>query len=293
MAGLKEIKTRIKSVTNTKKITYAMKLVSAAKLGKAQDAVKRSKDYIDGIKGLLSQVLASQSSEGFSHPLAEVRDNPKKARVIVIGANRGLCGAYNTRVNQGIASFISESKKSKIETELVILGKKPAEFCRAEGIKYQVSYEELSDEPASWPLEQVCVEAEDDFLQGKIDALYVIYTNFKSALSQNVVTDQLLPLSANDFQSQSEGNNSGSTLFEPSIQQVFMELLPRIMRTRVRQASQNAKASEHGSRMAAMDNATKNAGDLMESLTLTHNKLRQTGITNQILDIVGGAEAAK
>ncbi|MCB0337328.1 MAG: ATP synthase F1 subunit gamma [Bdellovibrionales bacterium] len=295
MGGLKEIKTRIKSVTSTKKITYAMKLVSAAKLGKAQDAVKRSREYTDGLKKLLAELVAAQQGSDFTHPLTEAKPHTKRVKLIVLGANRGLAGPYNTRINQKCEQFLREQQAKGVAVETVIFGKKPAEYFRAQEMSYEQAYEDLSDSPDEWPLEDECMKAEQEFLDGSIDELHLIYTKFKSAISQTLTADMLLPMSAQFIQDEigEQERASGLTLFEPSIKEVFRAVLPRIMRSRVRQASQDAKASEHGSRMAAMDNATKNAGELIDSLTLTHNKLRQASITGEILDIVGGAESSK
>lgn len=294
MAGLKEIRRRLKSVKNTKKITSAMKLVAAAKLRKTQEAVVRSRAYTDALKGVLSQL---QGGSEFSHPLLEARETVKRVRVLVLGASRGLCGGFNTNVNRRVDALHKEiaAKHPGCEIDTVILGKKPAEHYRRIGPTLPDAQENLSDDPTNWPTQQVCQDQEIAFLKGEIDELYVVYTRFRSAISMIATSERLLPLDKEVLASANatSGAAVGVTLFEPNPQRVFDAVVPRIVRAIVRQASFDTKASEHASRMTAMDNATKNASELIHALTLKFNKLRQTGITSQLLDIVGGAEALK
>jgi F-type H+-transporting ATPase subunit gamma len=294
MAGLKEIRRRLKSVKNTKKITSAMKLVAAAKLRKTQEAVVRSRAYTDALKGVLAQL---EGGNEFTHPFLEARPEVKRVRVIVLGANRGLCGGFNTNVNRKVDALYKEiaAKHPGCSINTVILGKKPAEHYRRIGRQYLTANETLSDDPTNWPIQETCQRLEVDFLKGEFDELYVIYTRFRSAISMIATSERLLPLDKENLAvvNASPEAATGTTTFEPNTQRVFDAVVPRIVRAIVRQASFDTKASEHASRMTAMDNATKNASDLIHSLTLKFNKLRQTGITSQLLDIVGGAEALK
>lgn len=296
MAGLKDIKRRLKSVNNTKKITSAMKLVSAAKLRKTQDAVVRSRAYTEALRGILGQL---QAGSEFSHPLLEARESVKKVRVLVLGGQRGLCGGFNTNTNRKIEALFQEIAKKHPGAAIstVILGKKPAEYYRRIGRQYLESVEDLADDPNNWPTQEICQRLEVDFLKGEFDELYLVYTRFRSAISTVPTAERLLPLDRESLASttatKSADAASGVTLFEPNPQRVFDAVVPRIVRAIVRQAAFDTKASEHASRMTAMDNATKNAKELIHSLTLKRNKLRQTGITSQLLDIVGGAEALK
>lgn len=294
MAGLKEIRRRLKSVNNTKKITSAMKLVSAAKLRKTQDAVVRSRGYTDSLKGVLAQL---QGGNEFSHPLLEARPSVKKVRVLVLGGSRGLCGAFNTNVNRKVDALLKElsQKYPGAEVSSVLMGKKPAEFYRRVGRSYVEAIENLPDDPNGWPIQEVCQRLEVDFMRGDFDELHIVYTRFRSAISTVPTSEVLLPLSRDSVSATTEdsGLASGVALFEPNPQRVFDAVVPRIVRALVRQAAFDTKASEHASRMTAMDNATKNAKELIHSLTLKRNKLRQSGITSQLLDIVGGAEALK
>ena len=296
MAGLKEIRRRLKSVNNTKKITSAMKLVSAAKLRKTQDAVVRSRAYTEALRGILGQL---QSGSEFSHPLLEPRAAVKKIGILVLGGQRGLCGGFNTNTNRKVEALYQELAKKHPGAQIsaILLGRKPAENFRRIGRKYQESFETLSDDPNLWPTQEVCQRLEVDFLKGEFDELYLVYTRFRSAISTVPTSERLLPLDKEALASSTSAKSaqaaSGVTLFEPNPQRVFDAVVPRIVRAIVRQAAFDTKASEHASRMTAMDNATKNAKELIHSLTLTRNKLRQSGITSQLLDIVGGAEALK
>ncbi len=295
MAGLKEIRRRLKSVNNTKKITYAMKLVSAAKLRKTQDAVVRSRAYTEALRGVLAQL---QAGSEFSHPLLEARTPVKRVRIFVLGAGRGLCGGFNTNTNRRVEALYGElrAKYPGVEISSVILGKKPAEYYRRTNKSYIEAIEVLSDDPNNWPTQEICQRLEVEFLKGEFDELHLVYTRFRSAMSTIPTAERLLPLNRELLATTTTVGASvatGITLFEPNPQRVFDAVVPRIMRAIVRQAAFDTRASEHANRMTAMDSATKNAKDLIHSLTLTRNKLRQTGITSQLLDIVGGAEALK
>jgi len=295
MAGLKEIRRRLKSVNNTKKITYAMKLVSAAKLRKTQDAVVRSRAYTEALRGVLAQL---QAGSEFSHPLLEARTPVKRVRIFVLGAGRGLCGGFNTNTNRRVEALYGElrAKYPGVEISSVILGKKPAEYYRRTSKSYIEAIEVLSDDPNNWPTQEICQRLEIEFLKGEFDELHLVYTCFRSAMLTIPTAERLLPLNRELLATTTTVGASvatGITLFEPNPQRVFDAVVPRIMRAIVRQASFDTRASEHANRMTAMDSATKNAKDLIHSLTLTRNKLRQTGITSQLLDIVGGAEALK
>jgi len=292
--GLKEIKRRLSSVNNTKKITYAMKLVSAAKLKKSQEAVQSSREYTNALNELLRELLAELDAGAISHPLMEAKAKVSKIRYLIIGGNRGLSGAYNANINKAVEAFLVDKKKSSPEVSLepVIIGKKPADYFRRKNKPYLKSYEDLVEDARQWPVEDICKEFEMDFLSDEVDEVYAIYTKFKSAMSMNVMVERLLPMDADLF---SAGEQKpilmGKKIFEPSPDEVFSAIIPRIMRSRVRQFCLDAKASEFGSRMTAMDAATKNAGELADKLKLTYNNLRQANITSELLDIIGGAEA--
>ncbi len=296
MAGLKDIKRRIRSVKNTKKITYAMKLVSAAKLRKAQDAVKAAREYTDALGELLGQVLSGDVAN--NHPLMNERKEIKNIILLVVGGSRGLCGGYNTNVNKNVELTLKRLQESNPEAKIesILIGKKPVEHYKLMKRTPLDTYIELPEDANKWPIDEICAVLEGKFLNEEVDEVHMLYTRFKSAMSQDVISEKILPVSASSLgevtSSTEESEESQvEAIFEPSAAAVFEAIIPRVLRTMVRQAGLDAKASEHGSRMVAMDAATKNAGELADKLTLTHNKLRQTAITAELLDIIGGAEA--
>jgi F-type H+-transporting ATPase subunit gamma len=301
MAGLKDIKRRIKSVKNTRKTTYAMKLVSAAKLRKAQDAVLASRAYADTISELVSRLSAGSQGEELSHPLMKVSSEVQRVLFVVVGASRGLCGGYNANIDKAVRQYSKacREKYAGVEIDFLVFGKKPAEALKKLRIQPVQTHLDLPDSVALWPLEETGKFIERSFLDGHYQEVRLIYTRFRSPVSMNPVNETLLPMSPEEAVSEADDSSlssptaGGTQLLEPSASQVFEATLPRILRIKLQQACMNAKAGEHGSRMVAMDNATKNAGELAKSLTLLHNRLRQSAITGELLDIVGGAEALK
>jgi F-type H+-transporting ATPase subunit gamma len=293
MAGLKEIKRRLRSVRNTKKITYAMKLVSAAKLRKAQESVVRTREYSNAMNDLLAMLVRETKSLDLAHPLMETRAEVKTICLLVIGGGRGLCGGYNTNVNKMVESTIRSltARHPQATIKSVIVGKKPAEYYRRVRRDYVEAHENLGEDANLWPVEEISRRIELEFAAGNYDEVHVIYTRFKSAISMIPTCEKLLPLEAAGLVGETSGSAAGNAIFEPSARDVYGAIIPRIVRMKVRQAALDAKASEQGSRMTAMDAATKNAGDLSYALQLKFNKVRQSRITSELLDILGGAEA--
>ncbi len=311
MASLREIRLRVDSVKNTKKITYAMKLVAAAKLKRAQEAAQRGRAYTDQLNQMVSALVAELGTDGISSPFFASQENSHasskaKALIVVFGGARGLCGGYNTNLNRQLELWIKEQSERR-DVEIVIVGRKPAEYCRRVGRSYVKAFEDAPEDAAKWPIEETAKIIEEKFLAGEVSEVHFLSTKFKSAISMTPTVTKLLPMDASALIStatvasgtssgtaqdtKAEASNSGLTLFEPSAQEVFAAILPRLLRSKLRQGAFDAKASETGARMTAMDAATKNAGELIEKLTRLRNKLRQNGITSQLLDIVGGAEA--
>lgn len=292
--GLKAIKRRRNSVSNTRQITRAMKLVSAAKLNRAQEAVTRSREYSNSLAEVMRKLLKEIDPSEINHPLMQSRTEVKKVQILVIGGSRGLCGAYNTNINKAVEAAIRERKAKGLELDSILVGKKPAEYYRRVKHEYSVSYEELPENPNLWPIQEISQRVQNDFISGKVDEVILIYTEFKSVMSQRVKVERLLPFGideSNTASAEVSEEVSSLTIFEPSKREVFSAIIPRLMRMKVQQAALEAKASEHASRMTAMDAATKNAVELSEKLKLLFNRLRQSRITSELLDIVGGAEA--
>lgn len=294
MAGLKEIKRRLKSVKNTKKITYAMKLVAAAKLQKVQEKVFALQRYQETLAQIFTQTLQSLEGREVELKLLEKRDEIKNIRLIIIGGSRGLCGGFNTNLNKKIKEVLSTLKEqyqdANIETEL--LGKKVYEFFKREKIEPSVVYENLGENISLWPVDEILESAKNDFLTKKIDKVYILYTKFRSALSVVPTLDELLPIDKESVTSKLNFNPA-LIVFEPAKEKLLEDLLPKFLRIKFMQTALDSNASENGSRMTAMDSATSNANDLMAKLQLNYNKLRQSAITSELLDIIGGAEALK
>ncbi len=296
MSGLKAIQRRITSVRNTKQITRAMKLVSAAKLRRAQDAAVTGRAYRLKLDQVLRKVL-KQIPETFSHPMLERRAEVKKRRVIVISGERGLCGAYNANVikavqaNEGVA--IEQGK-----VEFSPIGKQAASACKRFGWTTTPLMEDLGDDAINWQVSALSAGLLRDYAEGRIDEVVVYYTKFVSAMTQIVTREQILPfggdLEAGSGETSEEGAEAASvTLFDPAPEEILVRLLPVLLGMSIRQAALESKASEHAARMTAMDSATRNADDLIGSLKLFYNRARQTAITRELIDIVGGTEAIK
>lgn len=284
MAGLKELRRRIKSVSNTKKITYAMKLVSATKLKRAQHAVLNANQYAGAIRQILNQALAGADLDKFHHPLITQTTEVKKVCLVVVGANRGLCGSFNSGINQTIQKFIKS--KTGVQVDLKILGKKPVEFAEKRKLKIDWKAVDLMDDPLTWDATGLSVQLANEFVEKKYDEIYVLYTKFKSAISVSPKVERLLPIELPEL-----ADPNLTTIFKPDLETIFNELFPQVLSINILQAFLDSKASEHGSRMTAMDSATKNAGELVSTLQLKANKLRQSGITGELLDIIGGAKS--
>jgi F-type H+-transporting ATPase subunit gamma len=324
MAGLKEIKRRLTSVKNTKKITYAMKLVAAAKLRRVQEEVTGFRKYRDSLyilhdelqivrndkqvngstNSLIKRSTPKTTQEG-SELLYEERDEIKSIQVLIFGGFRGLAGGYNSNINKVIDSAIKDltARYPNATISAIVIGKKACEYVQKRGIAIAKSYDRLPEAISKWPLQEISTEVVADFWVGNIDKAFIIFTEFKSALSQSVVVNQLLPFSILNHSDYNDRNGKDldqslhskvqtrNIIYEPSLSELLSQVIQRIVKAELVYAALNAQASEHGSRMTAMDAATRNASDLVNSLRLTYNKLRQSGITAELLDIIGGAEA--
>lgn len=297
MAGLKEIKRRLKSVKNTKKITYAMKLVSAAKLQKVQEKVVASSRYLEVLTDIFSKVLNSLENKNLNFSLLEKREEIKTVRLVIIGGSRGLCGGFNSNLNKKIKQTLDELKAqypdSNIET--YIIGKKVVEYFKRVKItptKIIDKDEKAKDGVSEYPIEEIMQTMKEDYINKKVDKVYFLYTKFKSALSVTPTLDEVLPLKSSDVLNNKKYDAS-LIVYEPKNEELLEKLLPKFLKIKVLQIVLDSVASENGCRMTAMDSATNNANDLMARLQLNYNKLRQNAITSELLDIIGGAEALK
>jgi len=294
MPNLLDIRRRIKSVKNTQQITKAMKMVSAAKLKRAQDRVVMARPFANKMAEVLGE-LAQRTDQDFHHPLLDLRGD-QRYLLVLITADKGLCGAFNTNLTKAAQAFIRENPDKTIE--LMTIGRKGRDFFRNRhatitseflGItgKGRVEFSEAL-EIAQSIIKQYTEDKE-------IDKVFLIYNEFKSVLSQRVVLEQLLPVSrAEAGQEEGKPQQAASLvdyIYEQPPEQMFSTLLPRLIETQIFRALLESVASEHGARMTAMDSASKNASELIESLTLNMNRIRQAAITNEIIEVVSGAAA--
>ena len=288
MATLKAIRKRITSVKNTQQITKAMKMVSAAKLRRAQDAAVQARPYAEKMAELLQNVSARVSSE--AHPLLAGREE-KKIQLVLFTSDRGLCGGYNANLIRTAEAFIRQHSAEK-EIELTLVGRKGADHFRRRGAKIRARYGDILQKPADELATEIGEKLIDCFVKGETDAVYIVYSQFRSALSQVPTVEKLLPVALAET-SEAEAEQQTEYIYEPSVAELLASLLPRVSGVAVQRALLEATASEHGARMTAMESASGNAAKMIGSLTLQMNRARQAAITRELLEIVGTAEALK
>ena len=288
MATLKAIRKRIGSIRNTQQITKAMKMVSAAKLRRAQEAAVAARPYAEKMIELLKNVGARVSSE--AHPLLRVREE-KKLHLVLFTSDRGLCGGYNANLIRAAEAFMRKNAGDK-EIELTLVGRKGADYFRRRRANIADRYIGILATPAEELAAQIAQKLINRFVGGETDAVYILYSRFRSALSQVPTLEKLLPVALTDV-NVTAGQQQTEYLYEPGVQELLASLLPRITEVAAQRALLEAIASEHGARMTAMDSATSNASKMMGSLTLQMNRARQASITRELMEIVGTAEALK
>ena len=284
MANLKEIRSRITSVGSTMQITSAMKMVSAAKLKRAQDAITKMRPYANKLSELLENLSANlDSSDGGVY--AQKREK-KNVLLVTITSNRGLCGGFNASIIKQALMLIKNEYKD-VNTKILSVGKKSSEYFEKNGFdvvsKHDTLFTELSFENVS----KLAIDIMEKFIAADYDKVILIYNRFKNAATQIVTSENYLPIQSTT----SVANASGDYIFEPQKQEIVERLIPKSLKTQLFKAILDSHAAEHGARMTAMHKATDNAGELKKELTLNYNKARQAAITGEILEIVGGAEA--
>jgi F-type H+-transporting ATPase subunit gamma len=297
MPSLKAIRTRIGSVKNTRKITRAMKLVSAAKLRRAQEAIIAARPYANSLTQVVSELAQVAGTE--SHPLFEDRTAKadhasKKAAIVVFSSDRGLAGAFNSSVIKKVEAVVETDLGAFGEISLRIIGKKAnSHFVRRNA--NIASYDPAPGGPTALQLaRETATRIIDDFLSGKVDRVYMVYNEFRSAISQGVTIKQVLPVVPEAVQAaQPDAGPGVDYVYEPDKQTLLANLVPLYVQIVLYRAALESIASEFGARMTAMENATKNAGEMIQRLTLQYNRARQAAITKELAEIVGGAEALK
>ncbi len=286
MANLKEIRGRISSISSTMQITSAMKMVSAAKLKKAQDAIVMLRPYSEKLQEIIENVSAASDADNISE--FAVEREVKKVLFIAVTSNRGLAGAFNSSVIKELNTQFSSQES--VELEILTIGKKAFDAMRKNRTVYE-NHSSLFDNLSFDHVSNMTEKVMADFKAGKFDKVYVVYNKFINAATQEVVTEQVLPISVSAEKQTSDVNVD--YIFEPGRQEILKTLIPKSIKTQIFKAVLDSVASEHGARMTAMHKATDNAEALRNDLRIFYNKARQAAITNEILEIVSGAEALK
>ena len=284
MANLKEIRSRISSVGSTMQITSAMKMVSAAKLKRAQDAIIQMRPYAKKLTELIRDLSYNLEDNG-STKFSFQRD-VKKVLLVIITSNRGLCGGFNANIIKS-AKSIMKNEYHSAKFEILSVGKKSSEHFLKNNFNINAVYDDLYNDLS---YEKVSIIAEgiiNQFLEKKYDKVVLVYNQFKNAATQIVMNENYLPV----LKKEEKGDVQCNYLFEPNKEEIIEQLIPKSLKTQLFKAVLDSHAAEHGARMTAMHKATDNAGELKKELTLTYNKARQAAITGEILEIVGGAEA--
>ncbi|MFV1956682.1 MAG: ATP synthase F1 subunit gamma [bacterium] len=285
MSNLRDIKRRIQSVRNTEQITKAMKMVAASRLRRAQETILASRPYALKMLEVLSSLALRTNPE--AHPLLVTRE-PKKVDMIVVTSDRGLCGAFNSNILRKAQQFMAEHPDWEFTLHLV--GRKAVDyFKRREVNTRKVSLNILAD--VSFPHAMaIGNDVVENYLEEEFDQVFMVYNEFKSAIQQRVIVEQLLPIKPMDI---SEDHFAVEYIFEPSEDVILAEILPRHINIQIYRVLLESVASEHGARMTAMDAASKNAGEMIDRLTLLYNRSRQAAITKELMEVVSGAEAIK
>ncbi len=293
MASLKDVRIRIASVKSTQQITSAMKMVAASKLRRAQNAILKMRPYAAKLKEIL-QNLSSSIESGDDNVYSQQR-KPEKVLIIVLTSNRGLCGAFNSNIIKAALQCIADEYQHAYDAgnvSIMTIGRKGSEFFTKRGFKVVSTHDELYDALTWNNASAIATELMKSFADGQYDRIEVVYNQFRNAALQKITVEQLLPLEP-PLIDPSQPKNQVDYIFEPSMEEIVTELIPKSLKIQFYKALLDSYASEHGARMTAMHQATDNARDLLKDLNLAYNKARQASITKEILEIVSGAEALK
>lgn len=293
MASLKDIRARIESTKNTQQITKAMKMVSAAKLRRAQNNIVNMRPYAKTLIKVIADIAVTQR---IHHPLLTPRQDPKKVLVVVLSSDRGLCAGFNANINKFVDQFYKANSGKYEKLDFLFIGKKSAEFFQRRKLSIVDVIFKLDRDISHQLAAKVADRLMTNYLEGEYDEIRLVYNEFKSAISQVVVSETLLPV---DLSKQTFDKQNGPVgfavdmIFEPSPEKIIDELLQKHFSVQVYRCMSESVAAEHGARMSAMESASNNAKAMIDSLTLTYNKLRQEKITTELIEITTGAEALK
>ncbi|MCJ7553226.1 MAG: ATP synthase F1 subunit gamma [Ignavibacteriaceae bacterium] len=291
MATLRDIKNRIKGVKNTQQITKAMKMVAASKLRRAQEAIINARPYAKRIAEMFSNLVTDEDM--LTNPVIAPRETISNVAILVITADRGLCGAFNTNIIREANRYINEEiKETEINYQLYCIGKKGSDFFSKRNFNVAKIFPDVFTSLNYTSAQKVSDELTAGYLKGEFDKVILIFNEFKSLIQQKIVVEQFLPI---PIQKVSEEKTVAESIYiyEPDQKSIFNYLIPKHLRSQIWKVLLESNAAEFGSRMTAMDNATTNAKELIRTLNLTYNKARQAAITKEILEIVSGANALK
>ncbi|MCW5797696.1 MAG: ATP synthase gamma chain [Nitrospira sp.] len=294
MPSLQSLRRKIAAFKNTQKITKAMKMVAAAKLKRSQDRILAARPYAHKMRGVLSNL--SQRVNRTSHPLLQKREG-KKIEILVVTSDRGLCGGFNGNIVRKSAEFVRQCESQGLSVNLSLIGRKGRDYFRRRSWPIRQEWTGIFDKLSFEHAIDIGGDLTENFVKGTFDELYVVYNEFKSAIQQRVIVEKLFPIdAATEFGAPQATEGSalgGSYLYEPDEGELLSALVPKHFQIQTYRILLESAAAEHGARMAAMDGATRNAGQLIKKVTLYYNKTRQAAITKELMDIVGGAEALK
>jgi F-type H+-transporting ATPase subunit gamma len=284
--SLKDIRKRIGATKNTQKITRAMKLVAAAKLRRAQDQIVAARPYAEAIEKVVNELAARAGEE--SHALLAERPM-RKAEILFLTSDRGLAGSFNAQIIRKVESFVAEELSELDEVSLRVVGRKGNDYFKRRNANIRGYVPAPAGTAALETAHDLANHVVEDFLEGHVDRVYLVYNEFKSAMTQHAVIKQILPITTPE----SDDETAGDFVYEPSKKELLEHLLPQYIQTGIFRAHLESIASEFGARMSAMDSATRNAGEMIDKLTLQFNRARQASITKELLEIIAGAESLK
>ncbi len=292
MPSLQSLRRKIAAFKNTQKITKAMKMVAAAKLKRSQDRILAARPYALKMRGVVSNL--SRRVNRSSHPLLQKREG-RKVEVLVVTSDRGLCGGFNGNIARKSTEFVRQCEAQGLQVSLSIVGRKGRDYFRRRLWPIRQEWTGIFDRLTFEHAIDIGGDLTDHFVKDSFDELHIVYNEFKSAIQQRVIVEKLFPIDvvAEFGAAQAEGTTGGSYLYEPDEAELLNVFVPKHFQTQTFRILLESAAAEHGARMAAMDGATRNAGQLIKKVTLHYNKTRQAAITKELMDIVGGAEALK
>jgi F-type H+-transporting ATPase subunit gamma len=293
MPSLKELKNRITSVKSTRKITSAMKMVAASKLRRAQELAESSRVYADSLAFILSSLAGKPSKNSDLPEILTGRENPKTTLLIINSSDRGLCGGFNSNLFRNAKTWIAEQQAKGKTVKLLTVGKKASSFYRRSEIEVIANFEDLtSNDRQIQVAEEIKSKIVELFESKEVDEVSILFNKFVSAIAQEPSYQSLIPMASDDEQAEEVVETSNAVFeFEPDKNELLEYLLPRNFLTQIYRSILESSASEHAARMTSMDNATRNAGDMIDRLTLTYNRTRQAFITKELIEIISGAEA--